>query len=185
MSQQYPQNPNPQQPFQPGFQPQWQPPKKKHTGRNIFLAMAGVVVVMGIAASFGGSPSGTPSVSETTLPNVVTTTKAKPAATTAPPAPAYGKPAKGDFTLTAKVLTKQCFGSAGCSLTFRILISYTGPTLDPSKSYDVLYEVRGGSDGPLANKFTVTGDQSSVDTEESISTSSKSSKLTALVTDVL
>jgi hypothetical protein len=77
------QDPN-QQPFTPGFQPQWQapkPPKKKHTGRNIFLAIVGVVVVTGIAASFSGSPSGTPTTTETTLPNVVTTTKAKPSGT--------------------------------------------------------------------------------------------------------
>jgi hypothetical protein len=76
------QQPFQQQPFQ---QPQHNAPKKKHTGRNIFLAIVGVLVVTGIAASFSGSPSGTPSATETTLPNVVTTTDAPVAQPTEAP----------------------------------------------------------------------------------------------------
>jgi hypothetical protein len=83
-----------------------------------------------------------------------------------------------------KTLSKQCFGSAGCNITYRIEVGYDGPPLDPSNTYEVVYEVRGGEDGPQVNTLTVEGDQSSVDSEESISTSSAGRKLTAVVTSV-
>jgi hypothetical protein len=83
-----------------------------------------------------------------------------------------------------KTLSKQCFGSAGCNVTYRIEVGYDGPPLDPSNTAEVVYEVRGGEDGPQINTFTVEGDQSSVDREESISTSSAGRKLTAVVTSV-
>ena len=50
--------------------------------------------------------------------------------------PAYLAPAKGDFKLTVKTLSKECFGSAGCSLTFRVRLAHdnsAGP-LDPDKA---------------------------------------------------
>jgi hypothetical protein len=93
-------------------------------------------------------------------------------------------PKARDFTLTVKTLEKTCFGSAGCNITYRIEVGYNGPTLDPSNTYEVVYEVRGGEDGPQINTLTVEGDQSSVDSEESISTSSASKKLTAVATSV-
>jgi hypothetical protein len=63
-------------------------------------------------------------------------------------------------------------------------VAYEGPTLDPDRTYEVIYEVRGGDDGPKINTLTVEGDQSSVDSEETISTSSASRKLTAVATSV-
>jgi hypothetical protein len=160
---------------------------KKHTIRNIVLVVVGVLIAAGIAAglSGGGDPSATPSASPNTLPNVVTTDRPATAKPTTPTEPAYGAPSKADFKLTPKVLSKKCFGSAGCNVTYRILVSYTGPTLDPSESYELVYEVRGGEDGPTTNTLTVTGGESSVDEEEYVSTNSKNAKLTAVVTDVL
>src|SRR5437879_3831841 len=38
-------------------------------------------------------------------------------------------PTPDDFTIGIKVLSKQCFGSAGCNIEFRIDPSYTGATL--------------------------------------------------------
>jgi hypothetical protein len=81
-----------------------------------------------------------------------------------------------------KVRSKECFGSAGCNLTYRIDPSYSGAPLDGA--WSVTYEVKGGEDGPQINTFTLDGDQASFDSEESISTSSSSKKLTARVTDV-
>ena len=46
------------------------------------------------------------------------------------------------------------------------------------------YQVRGGEDGPVINTLTVTGDTSSVDEEESVSTKNNSTKLTVSATDV-
>lgn len=88
-------------------------------------------------------------------------------------------PVPSDFDLTVKIRSKQCFGSAGCNITFRILVAYSGPPLDPSITYDVTYRVTGDESGPQINTLQVTGDQSSVDAEEIASTSSSSVKLVA------
>jgi hypothetical protein len=61
---------------------------------------------------------------------------------------------------------------------------HDGPTLDPANTYEVVYEVRGREDGAQINILTVQGDQSSVDSEETITTSSTSQKLTAVATSV-
>jgi hypothetical protein len=106
-----------------------------------------------------------------------------PAAAVPEPPPAADAPPKAaDFRLTVKILRKQCFGSAGCNLSFRIDVAYDGPTF--TGSYLVTYEVRGGEDGPLVNSFTIEGDTAQVESEETIGTKSSRSKLTARVTDV-
>lgn len=173
--QQYPQQPQPAPPA-PRKPRRWLP----------WAAGAGAFLLGIVIGSAGGGGSATPSPTTT----VTVTAPAEPAAEkttepTTPAAPKYGKPTKADFKLTPKILSKQCFGSAGCNLTYRILISYTGPDLDPSVTYEVLYEVRGGEDGPVMNKLSATGGTSSVDEEEIISTKSSKTKLTAVVTDVL
>ncbi|MEU8179149.1 hypothetical protein AB0B85_31645 [Micromonospora sp. NPDC049044] len=104
-------------------------------------------------------------------------------ATTAPPAPVYDTPTKGDFTLKVKTLRKQCFGSAGCNITYRIDVTYVGDGLDPSSTYEVTYEVKGAED-PIINTFEVTGDSASVQQEETASTKRSGDKLTAVATDV-
>ncbi|MEU7781681.1 hypothetical protein [Micromonospora parva] len=106
-----------------------------------------------------------------------------PPATTAPPAPVYDTPTKGDFKLKVKTLRKQCFGSAGCNITYRIDVTYTGDGLDPSSTYEVTYEVKGAED-PIINTFEVTGDSASVQEEETASTKRSADKLAAVVTDV-
>lgn len=129
----------------------------------------------GIATTSGVSDS------EPTPDSVVTPTDQYTPTETVP---AYATPTAKDFKLTAKVLKKECFGSAGCNLTYRVLVAYSGATLDPAVTYEVGYEVRGGEDGPVINTLTVTGDTSSVDEEESVSTKNNSIKLTVTATDV-
>jgi hypothetical protein len=100
------------------------------------------------------------------------------------PASLHARTIPADTHTSLDALSKQCFGSAGCNLTYRIEVGYDGPPLDPSNTYEVVYEVRGGEDGPQINTLTVEGDQSSVDSEEIISTTSPSRKLTAVATSV-
>ena len=196
---QYPQygpsQPSPQGPVPPQGPPKppKQPAPKKHTTRT--LVLTGVAALI-LGLMIGTAPSGNSATDDAagpaptvtvTVPNtgpspdpVVTPTNTPP-----PPAPKVVAPTVKDFKLTVKTLTKQCFGSAGCNVTFRILVAYSGPDLDPGKSYEVLYEVRGGEDGPIANKLTVEGGESSVDEEEMVSTPKSSTKLVAVVTDVM
>ena len=186
---QYPQY-GPSQPSPQGPVPPQGPPKQPRkwaawAGGGIVGLLAGLII-----GTAGGSDSTTASTDPqptitVTAPAVETTAPPAPATTEPPAPPVVAAPTVKDFKLTVKTLTKQCFGSAGCNVTFRILVAYSGPDLDPGKSYEVLYEVRGGEDGPIANKLTVEGGESSVDEEEMVSTPKSSTKLVAVVTDVM
>jgi hypothetical protein len=95
-------------------------------------------------------------------------------------------PHKSDFKIGIKILKKQCFGSAGCSIEFRIKPSYVGSqTLPDSGEIEVSYRVYGDESGPIDNTFTIDSDGTAhYDKTESASTSSSSRKLTVKVTDV-
>lgn len=68
-------------------------------------------------------------------------------------------PTTADFAIGIDVLSKQCFGSAGCNLTYKINVTYNGLTpLDPSKTYTVVYDVAGG-ESPITANFTIKGTQ--------------------------
>ncbi|SCL44937.1 hypothetical protein GA0070606_0523 [Micromonospora citrea] len=126
------------------------------------------------------APQAHPATSAATTTAAATTAPA----TTAPPVPAYGTPTKSDFMLKVKILKKKCFGSAGCNITYRIDVTYTGDVdLDPSKTYEVTYQVKGAED-PIINTFEVSGDSASVQQEETAGTKRSGDKLTAVVTDV-
>ncbi|MFF0657795.1 hypothetical protein [Micromonospora tulbaghiae] len=132
-------------------------------------------------AASSTTPSVTPAGPTSAAPTTSVPTTAP--ASTAPALPLYDTPAKSDFTLKVKILRKQCFGSAGCNVTYRIDVTYTGSGLDPSKTYEVTYQVKGAED-PIINTFEVTGDSASVQEEEMASTKRSGDKLTAAVTDV-
>jgi hypothetical protein len=87
MSQQYPQQPQ----SQPGTPVQ--PPKKKHTVRNVFLAIGLTFVVLvggcsALIAASGGDTASTATDGKAPLPNVVTSQSAPAAPKTPAPKPA-------------------------------------------------------------------------------------------------
>lgn len=115
--------------------------------------------------------------------------KQKPvsAATTAEsptPEPAAA-PLPADFRITVKELSKQCFGEAGCNITFRIDVAYGGTPLPEDKEYRVVYTVTGDTSGPQKNSFTLRGEQVEYPSEEYASTRTSAVKLVAKVTEVL
>lgn len=122
MNQQYPQDPN-QQPFVPQqpFPAQHQAPKKSHKGRTwaiVIGAVVGVFIIIG-AASGGG----TPTASNTPLPNVVTTDEPAAVKSTQPAAPktTAPKPVVTPKPAPKPSLTKsqeQAIGSAESYLGF-------------------------------------------------------------------
>ena len=173
-----------QQPQRPPAPPPLASPSRpfyKH-GWFVFLAGGLVGLVLGVGVGSTDNNADRPSTGATNRPAA---TAASPTPTDAPETTAAAaEPKPRDFDLTVKTLSKQCFGSAGCNITYRVEVGYDGPPLDSSNSYEVVYEVRGGEDGPQINTLTVEGDQSSVDSEESISTNSAGRKLTAVVTSV-
>jgi len=90
-----------------------------------------------------------------------------------------------DFSVGIKILSKKCFGSAGCNVEFRINPGFSGSHgLPRTGTVEVTYEVKGGDD-PLTNTFTIDGDgTASFDKTEMVSTSSSKAKLKGVVTDV-
>jgi hypothetical protein len=90
-----------------------------------------------------------------------------------------------DFKIDVSIRRKECFGSAGCNVTYRIKPQYVGDqTLPDTGTIEVTYEVSGGEDGPAVNTFTIEGGTASYDREESLSTPSSSTKIKAKATDV-
>ncbi|MEV6303337.1 hypothetical protein AB0M02_28265 [Actinoplanes sp. NPDC051861] len=103
------------------------------------------------------------------------------------PAPSYKTPKPSHFALTVKTMSKECFGSAGCLVDYRIKVAMKSDvTFDPDKNYDITFDVFGDEDGPRTGTFTLSGDGSYVgyDLEGDLSTSSSGQKLTAKVTDI-
>ncbi len=135
--------------------------------------------------------------SSTVTPKHITSPSSAPsttAATTQPPtletssdtAPAYVTPTKGDFEVTLKVLSKECFGDAGCNLTYRAKLSQSLPTgaLDPDITYDLTYVVHGDESGPQTETMYITGDQYEQPSEGLAQTPSSGTRLTVTVTKI-
>lgn len=99
------------------------------------------------------------------------------------PEPAAVTPKPEDFQLRVKTLRQQCFGSAGCNVTFTIRVSYSGATLPDDKEHQVTYKVIGGTE-PLINTFKITGDQATISQEEIISTRSATTRLRAKIIEI-
>jgi hypothetical protein len=77
------------------------------------------------------------------------------------PEPLYADNIKPkDFTLTAKIMERQRFGTAGDIVRFRVEIEYhRAVDLDPDITYELTYEITGGDDGPEVNTVEIRGDQ--------------------------
>lgn len=163
------------------------PPKKRRAGRLALAIIGGVVglivliSVIGALASGGDTPRAA-SPGTATKPTIAAPTTG--AAAPPPAKPADHTPAAREFQIRVKVLSKQCFGSAGCNITFRIDPTYSGPALDPGTTWLITYEVTGVEDGPQVNTFELTGDTASFDSEESASTKTSRAKVTAKVTEI-
>jgi len=167
------------------------PPKKRHTVRNTLIAAAALLVVAGIAGGLASSGKKTAAPTHTTSSAPSTTTAA--ASVPAPPiletsdtAPAYVTPKKGDFEVTLKILSKECFGDAGCNLTYRAKLSQSLPTgaLDPDITYDLTYVVHGDESGPQTETMYITGDQYEQPSEGLAQTPSSGTRLTVTVTKI-
>lgn len=92
-------------------------------------------------------------------------------------------PRTADIKLTAKITDKQCFGSAGCHVEFKVNLAYGGPVLSADDTWEVTYEITGVEDGPMIGTLEVTGDEYTVN-EEFVSTSSSKKKISIKVTGV-
>jgi hypothetical protein len=192
------------QPNQPDFQPPEQqpeqlppqpvpPPKKK--SRTLLVGIIAGVLGLGIGGAVGASGDGT----TTAGPGATVTATATATATetvtegseptelpTDEPTekPVGWNPKPKDFKVTIKVTDKQCFGSAGCNVSYKVGLDYLGSQSLPDEgTTDITYKISGAED-PIIGTLTLDSEGKFDASEESTSTRSSSSKLTAKVTEV-
>jgi hypothetical protein len=161
-------------------------PKPKRPVWPILLGVAALVVIAALSATVfvlvARDSPGTPAAGDTI-------TRPAPAAPAveAPPAKIWPEPLAANIKLTVKVLKKECFGSAGCLVTYTIEPEYSGSALEPGKVWDITYEVSGAED-PIVNTLELEGMAEGyryrTEREESTQTPRSSSVLTAKVTAV-
>lgn len=88
-----------------------------------------------------------------------------------------------DFEIKLRIKEQECFGSAGCLITYQIDPSYKGSANLEGFKWEVTYEVQGGDSGPVVNTFVIKNGGASYDREENISTP-PDPELTAKVTAI-
>lgn len=172
-------------PPQPPYAPVPPQPKRRYAP----LAVVAVIAVVAAAASLvvvlasggnkpstsgeGTAPFGALRATETTTSTTTTTTTTRQ--------PYVPQPA--DFELEVKILEQECFGSAGCLVTFRLSVAYNGGTIyDGEGPYTVVYSLT-GTDDPFVGRFTLLSQYEFEASEENVSTP-QGPKLTATVTEV-
>jgi len=162
-------------PAQPAARSWW----RRHPVGAVLVGLATALVTFSVVASLaggGGRPVAPVSV------EVPSSSASEAPATTA--APSLYTPKPTDFSIKLVVLKRDCFGSAGCNVVYRIDPSYTGEALTADQSFMVTYTVRGGDD-PQQGSFTLTGMHAEFDSQELISTGSSRAKLTVRVDEVI
>lgn len=133
-------------------------PGKKKPRKALAFALVGVgalIVLIAVIAAVGGAGKDT-NAAKLAGGGATATPPASSSSSTSDDSPAAAVPKTSDFKVGVKVRSKQCFGSAGCNITYRIAVSYSGSHLD--QSYDVTYEVRGDESGPQTDTFTIDPD---------------------------
>ena len=167
------------------------PPKKKRLG--LILGLIGGLLILaccGVGITALNSDSGKKGIADGASIAAPATTRASTAPATTS-ATKYVTPTVKDFTLKVRVTNKECFGSAGCNLKYRVYgLTYNGDTaqLDPSKSYELTYEVRGIEGGASVHSIETIGGQYTEPDEEfgsvSPSQGKKKAPLTVVVTEI-
>jgi hypothetical protein len=93
-------------------------------------------------------------------------------------------PVATDFRLGVKVLHKRCDGDGGCEIEYRVQAGWSR-WLDPARTYQVRYEIRGAEGPAVARTLTVTGDSYRSAPRERATTGSRRDRLEAVVTSVV
>jgi hypothetical protein len=163
-------------PFPPAYMPPPAPPKSKRDVRSIVIAsVAALAVGTGIGYAAGQSNENKPTAASAGTHAQSTSDSAEPTEPifNAQPAPTHTPVPRlraREFIVKIKIRAQECFGSAGCNVTFQINPKYYGIEDLSHGSWDITYVVRGGDSGPQINTFTIKNGRASFDREEFIST---------------
>lgn len=184
----------PPQPMQPAPAPVAKPPKPKRFGWLALILVAVAALLVGSAlGAIGDNDSGGGEVVARPGSTVTVTEAADPDPGPEPDfteepepteEPAGYVPKKSDWEVKVKVTDKQCFGSAGCSIDYKITPEYVGSRPLPDEGViEVTFEITGDED-PIIGTFTVEGDRAEYEKEGSMSTPRSSTKVRSRITDV-
>lgn len=114
-----------------------------------------IAALAGVALLFVLGCSGVPSADDT-KPLTTASSGAAPAAESKAPAITYGVPVAADFEISLKILEKECFGSAGCNVKYRVVLKQSSAKMiDPSKTYEISYALK-GTDDPVIGTLTIS-----------------------------
>lgn len=89
-----------------------------------------------------------------------------------------------NFKIGVRTRSKECFGSAGCLVDVQIVPDYIGRQDVSTGSWELIYELRGGEDGPVIETMTLESGTFSFPEEQSLDTRSSTTLITAVVTEV-
>lgn len=159
-------------------------PKRKVNNAVIISAIVGFLILtlccVGIIVQGSGDGDARPAIEVTTA-----STFSSSIPTTVPVTPSAVKVIKAsDFTLKVKIISKQCFGSAGCNVRYKIQAGWDDSIFRDIDECDVTYSVSGLEDSQM-NTLTARKDgKYEADSEEFGSTSSSLKKLTAKATEI-
>ena len=112
----------------------------KHYTANAFQLVDAIKAVMGVSSPEPATAQSYPA------PGI-------PYPTSVQPAVVY--PTPDQINIDVIVVEQQCFGSAGCNVTYRIEPTYIGREPLTNESFTVVYTVNGGDDRQMGN-FTVS-----------------------------
>jgi hypothetical protein len=160
------------------------PRPKKFGWLAMIIAVVGSFGIGAAVVALGstdttGTPAGTTTVTET-APNGEPTDE-----TTEEPTTATFIPRRTDFKIEIKILEKNCFGSGGCSVAYRIKPRYVGTQELPDEgTIEVSYRVTGDESGPRLNTFEMVAGHAEFDTEEFAGIPSSGTVLKAKVIEV-
>jgi hypothetical protein len=154
--------------------------------KKIILPLVGLAVA-GVLAT-GCAP--TKSLTEAPTTGSTTTEPSTPAVEASEPGeePAASEPTAlkaSDLKVTMKITSKECYGSAGCLLGYKVKVVWAGTPRELDADYDVTYKITGDEDGPVLETFTVYSDgQYDEPYEDMLSTKSSGTKPTIKVVEI-
>ncbi len=172
----------------------WQQPPTNNSwikrNKKLKLVIA-AVILLSILISAVGAILGDSGDTATTAQPTPTTTTLGPT-----PLPAWETAAtltersvnidKSDIELRIKILSKECHGSAGCDITYRVVVDRADTDGWPKTGdVTVTYQVTGPEHGPEGGSIWIVLNESYDEPWEAVTTTrSRSVELTAKVTDV-
>ncbi|MEU4878730.1 hypothetical protein [Streptomyces sp. NPDC021608] len=102
------------------------------------------------------------------------------------PDPAYEQVDADSFAMKLRTTSRHCFGSAGCNVTVEPDLTYVGiADIDPSAVYEITYEIRGDTSGPVIETAELSNQMNLNYTPTSISTASSGTKVSVTITEVV